>query len=47
MGLRAEDAVHHDVEFRRLFLARFDDVRAVVSNRLLGMTPNSQSPGVR
>jgi len=33
--LRTEDPVHHDVELGRLFLTRFEDVRAVVSNRSL------------
>ena len=33
--LRTEDPMHHDAELGRLFLTRFEDVRAVVSNRSL------------
>jgi hypothetical protein len=43
--LRAEDPVHHDVEFGRLFLTRFEDVRAVVSNRSLSVDPRKAQPG--
>lgn len=35
--LRAEDPVHHDAQLGRLFLTRFEDVRAVVSNRSLSV----------
>jgi cytochrome P450 len=35
--LRKEDPVHHDAELGRLFLTRFEDVRAVVSNRSLSV----------
>jgi cytochrome P450 len=37
--LRAEDPVHRDKEFGRFFLTRFEDVRAVVSNRSLSVDP--------
>jgi cytochrome P450 len=37
--LRAEDPVHRDAELERLFLTRFDDVRAVLSNRSLSVDP--------
>ena len=35
--LRAEDPVHHDAQLGRLFLTRFEDARAVVSNRLFSV----------
>ena len=35
--LRAEDPVHRDTELGRLFLTRFEDVKAVVSNRSLSV----------
>jgi cytochrome P450 len=35
--LRTEEPVHHDAELGRLFLTRFEDVRAVVSNRSLSV----------
>ena len=37
--LREEDPVHRDVELDRLFLTRFEDVRAVLSNRSLSVDP--------
>jgi cytochrome P450 len=42
--LRTEDPVHHDTELGRLFLTRFDDVRAVVSNRSLSVDPRKAPP---
>ena len=42
--LRAEDPVHHDAEFGRLFLTRFEDVRTVVSNRSLSVDPRKAQP---
>jgi hypothetical protein len=33
------------VEFGRLFLTRFEDVRAVVSNRSLSVDPRKAQPG--
>ena len=35
--LRTEDPVHRDAKLGRLFLTRFEDVRAVVSNRALSV----------
>src|SRR5215469_18709443 len=43
--LRAEDPVHHDAEFGRLFLTRFEDVRTVVSDRSLSVDPRKAQPG--
>src|SRR5215467_686607 len=43
--LRTEDPVHCDAEFGRLFLTRFADVRAVVSNRSLSVDPCKAQPG--
>ena len=37
--LRAEDPVHRDAEVGRLFLTRFEDVKAVLSNRSLSVDP--------
>jgi cytochrome P450 len=37
--LRLEDPVHRDAELGRFFLTRFEDVRAVVSNRSLSVDP--------
>jgi cytochrome P450 len=37
--LRAEDPVHRDGELERLFLTRFDAVKAVLSNRSLSVDP--------
>jgi cytochrome P450 len=37
--LRAEDPVHRDGELERLFLTRFDDGKAVLSNRSLSVDP--------
>ena len=37
--LRTEDPVHRDAELGRLFLTRFEEVRAVVSNRALSVDP--------
>ena len=37
--LRADDPVHSDWVLRRLFLTRFEDVRAVLSNRSLSVDP--------
>ena len=42
--LRIEDPVHRDAELGRLFLTRFDDVRAVVSNRALSVDPRKAQP---
>jgi len=42
--LRAEDPVHHDAEFARHFLTRFEDVRTVVSNRSLSVDPRKAQP---
>lgn len=37
--LREEDPVHRDTELDRLFLTRFEDARAVLSNRSLSVDP--------
>jgi cytochrome P450 len=37
--LREDDPVHRDTELDRLFLTRFEDVRAVLSNRSLSVDP--------
>ena len=37
--LRAEDPIHRDAELERLFLTRFEDAKAVVSNRSLSVDP--------
>jgi cytochrome P450 len=37
--LRAEDPIHRDAELERLFLTRFEDAKAVVSNRFLSVGP--------
>jgi len=42
--LRIEDPVHRDAELGRLFLTRFEDVRAVVSNRSLSVDPRKAQP---
>src|SRR6516162_11196661 len=42
--LRAEDPVHQDDKLGRLFLTRFEDVRAVVSNRALSVDPRKAPP---
>jgi cytochrome P450 len=42
--LRTEDPVHRDTEMRRLFLTRFEDVKAVMSNRSLSVDPR-KAPG--
>jgi hypothetical protein len=42
--LRIEDPVHRDAELGRLFLTRFEDVRAVVSNRSLSVDPREAQP---
>jgi cytochrome P450 len=42
--LRAEDPVHHDAELGRLVLTRFEDVKAVVSNRSLSVDPRKAPP---
>jgi cytochrome P450 len=42
--LRSEDPVHRDAELGRLFLTRFEDARAVVSNRALSVDPRKASP---
>jgi hypothetical protein len=42
--LRLEDPVHRDAELGRLFLTRFEDVRAVVSNRSLSVDPRKAQP---
>jgi cytochrome P450 len=43
--LRAEDPVHRDAELGRFFLTRFEDARAVVSNRSLSVDPRKARPG--
>jgi cytochrome P450 len=43
--LRTEDPVHCDVELGRLLLTRFEDARAVVSNRSLSVDPRKAAPG--
>jgi cytochrome P450 len=43
--LRAEDPLHRDTEFGRFFLTRFEDVKAVVSNRSLSVDPRKAPPG--
>jgi cytochrome P450 len=43
--LRTEDPVHRDAELGRLFLTRFEEVRAVVSNRALSVDPRKAPPG--
>jgi cytochrome P450 len=42
--LRAEDPIHRDTEPGRLFLTRFDDVKAVVANRSLSVDPRKAPP---
>src|SRR6266446_3818246 len=42
--LRTEEPVHRDTEIRRLFLTRFEDVKAVMSNRSLSVDPR-KAPG--
>src|SRR6266436_289783 len=42
--LRTEDPVHRDAELGRLFLTRFEEVRAVVSNRALSVDPRKAPP---
>jgi cytochrome P450 len=42
--LRIEDPVHRDAELGRLFLTRFGDVRAVVSNGSLSVDPRKAQP---
>jgi hypothetical protein len=42
--LRAEDPVHRDAELGRLVLTRFEDMRAVVSNRSLSVDPRKAPP---
>ncbi len=42
--LRTEDPVHRDAELGRLFLTRFGEVRAVVSNRALSVDPRKAPP---
>jgi cytochrome P450 len=42
--LRTEDPVHRDAELGRLFLTRFEDVRAIVSNRALSVDPRKAPP---
>jgi len=37
--LRAEDPVHPDATLERLFLTRFDDMKAVVADRSLSKDP--------
>src|SRR4029077_10832904 len=39
-----EDPVHRDAELGRLFLTRFEEVRAVVSNRALSVDPRKAPP---
>jgi hypothetical protein len=42
--LRTEDPVHCDAELGRRFLTRFEDIRAVVSNRSLSVDPRKAPP---
>jgi cytochrome P450 len=42
--LRTEDPIHRDTELGRLFLTRFEDVKAVVSDRSLAVDPRKASP---
>jgi cytochrome P450 len=42
--LRTEDPVHRDAQLGRLFLTRFEDVRAVASNRALSVDPRKAPP---
>src|ERR1700730_15460828 len=42
--LRTEGPVRRDTEMRRLFLTRFEDVKAVMSNRSLSVDPR-KAPG--
>jgi cytochrome P450 len=42
--LRMEDPVHRDAELGRLVLTRFEDMRAVVSNRSLSVDPRKAPP---
>jgi cytochrome P450 len=43
--LRVEDPVHRDSELGRFFLTRFEDARALVSNRSLSVDPRKAQPG--
>lgn len=43
--LRAEAPVHRDTVLNRVFLTRFEDVKAVLSNRALGVDPRKAPPG--
>ena len=42
--LRAEDPIHRDTEMNRLFLTRFEDVRAVLGDRSLAVDPRKAPP---
>ncbi len=42
--LRSEHPVHRDTELGRLVLTRFEDIRAVVSNRSLSVDPRKAPP---
>jgi cytochrome P450 len=45
--LRAEAPVHRDAAMERLFLTRFEDVRAVLSNRSLSVDPRKAPDAAR
>jgi cytochrome P450 len=42
--LRSEEPVHRDAQLGRFFLTRFEEVRAVVSNRALSVDPRKARP---
>jgi len=42
--LRDAAPVHHDTDFNRWFLTRFEDVKAVVGNRALAVDPRKAAP---
>lgn len=43
-ALRAAAPVHRDVEFDRIFLTRYEDVRAIVNDRTLSVDPRKGCP---
>lgn len=45
--LRAEDPVHRDAVLGRLFLTRFEDMKAVLSDRSLSVDPRKADPSRR
>jgi cytochrome P450 len=42
--LRSEEPVHRDAQLGRFFLTRFEEVRAIVSNRALSVDPRKARP---